>query len=121
MIIDIPGAFHTFLDGTGAVAGDLYSNDPDEERGAQELRAAYLGSTKIKRGKGYALRLDLPSVDAAVVLAEYAETCIHSNFGGDKEWSEINAARTVLERVQQATEGRVAYNGFYVTLDGQKT
>lgn len=116
--VDIPGALDCFLDGTGAIQGQLYSDDPDQERGAQELRVAYRAARHIKRGHGYSVRVELPSIDAAVVLAEYAETCIHSNLGGDDEPSERRAAVAVLERIGKATDGRVTWDGWHVRLDG---
>jgi hypothetical protein len=119
--VDIPGALDCFLGGTGAMQGQLYSNDPDEERGAQELRAAYRGGRHIRRGRGYTLRVELPSIEAAVVLAEYADTCIHSNLGGDDDASERRAAVRTLERIAAATDGRVAWDGWNVLLDGQPT
>jgi hypothetical protein len=118
--LNVPGAFHTFLSGTGAVAGNVYS-DGAIERGARELRAAYLGSREIRRGRGYSLRLELPSVEAVVVLAEYADACLHSNYGGDMDHSEVAAARVVLERVERVTDGRVRHDGWNVTLDGEPT
>ena len=116
----VPGAFETFFSGTGVVAGDPYSSDPEQERGAAELREAWQGRTTFRRGRGYTLGLRLPSIEAAVVLAEYAEACLSAN-SDEPDYSEVAAARKVLERVEQATGGRVAWNGYYVTRDGAKT
>lgn len=118
--VSVPGAFETFFSGTGVVAGNRYSDNPEEERGAAELRAAWNARTVTLRGRGCSLGLVLPSIEAAVVLAEYAATCLHANHGGDPEYSEIGAARKVLERVADATGHRVAYNGFSVTVDGRR-
>jgi hypothetical protein len=114
----IPGAFETYFDGTGVVAGDPYSTDPDQERGAQELRQAWKERTTFKRGRGYLYGVRLSSIDAALVLAEYAGWCISANYGGDVDHTEVRGARTVLERVTAATSGRITYDGFNVRLDG---
>ena len=119
--IDVPGALVTFLDGSGAVQGDPYSQHPDSERGAQELRAAYKAASSVRRGRGYALRLELPSIDAVLVLAEYAATCLSANYGGDLDYSEARAARAVLGRAEHVTGGRVAFDGYWVRLDGEVT
>lgn len=123
--VDIPGAFESFFTGTGAIQqagtpGYSYSDNPDMERGAIELRRAWETSTRLRRGRGHTDRVELSSVEAAIVLAEYAEVCLSSNFGGDREWSEINAARTVLARIEKATDGRVTFDGWNVYLDGER-
>ncbi len=120
MTVDIPGAFDTFFTGTGCYAGQPYTSDPEMERGSRELAAAYRSARHITRGKGYTLRAELPSIEAAVVLAEHAVWCIGRN-ADEPEYSEMSAARKVAERVEQATEGRVVFNGWYITLDGVKT
>lgn len=118
-VVDLPGAFEAYFSGTGVVAGDLYSTDPEQERGAAELRAAWDERESIKRGKGHSDRLTLPSVEAVVVLAEYASTCISSNYGGDLDYSEVAAARKVIARCSAATGGRVGWTGMWVMLDGE--
>jgi len=100
--IVVPGAFHCYLDGTGAVQGDIYSRDPEIERGAQELRDAYRNARRVRRGYGYSLRLDLPSPEAVQVLREYAESCVESILFGDPDAAELRAARAVITRCEQA-------------------
>jgi hypothetical protein len=120
MTIDVPGAFECFFTGSGAYAGDPYSNDPEPEQGARDLVAAWKEAPTIRRGKGHSIRVTLPSVFAALVLAEYAEACLTSNYGGDVEQSEVRAARAVHARIEEATAGRVTYDGWNVRLDGEK-
>jgi hypothetical protein len=118
----VPGAFETFFSGTGVVAGDPYSQDPAMERGAKELREAWQGRTTFKRGRGRVYGLRLTSVEAAVVLAEYAEVCLmlNSQQHGENDHSEKTAARKVLERIGDATGGRVIYDGWNINLDGRR-
>jgi len=119
-IVDMPGAFDGYFSGTGVAQGEGYSMNADLERGGRELEAAYKSSRRIKRGKGYSLRLALPSVEAAQVLAEYAETCITVNLGGGDDHSEIRASHAVLEWIAQATDGRVRWTGYYLEVDGER-
>lgn len=121
-----PGAFDSFLSGTSVIAGEPWSTDPEQQRGADELRQAYREATTFRRGKGYVFGLRLPSIEAACVLAGYAEACIISGTAvGDADErryyaSEVAAARKVLERIEQATGGRVTYDGWGVRLDGER-
>lgn len=117
--VDVPGAFETFFTCTGTYVGQRYSNDPDLELGSQKLRQAWLAAKTIKRGRGHTIRLECLSAEAAVVLAEYAHWCLSAN-SDEPDYSEVAAARTVHQRVETATGGRVKFNGFYVTLDDTK-
>lgn len=71
--VSVPGAFESFFTGTGVYAGQTWSDDPDEERAAQELAAAWRDARHVKRGKGKSIELMHLSLGAALVLAEYAE------------------------------------------------
>jgi len=113
MQIDVPGAFETYFSGTGVMAGQQYTDEPEIERGARELRVAWLAARRITRGRGYSLRLELPSDEAACVLAEYAMWCLGAN-ADEPEYSEMDAARKVLRRVEKATDGRVRWDGWNV-------
>lgn len=117
--IDVPGAFETYFTGSGVYAGETYTDEPEIERGAKELREAWLNGRTIRRGKGHTLRVELPSVEATVVLAEYAMWCLGVNYGGDRDYAEIAAARKTLERIEAATDGRVVYDGWNVRFDGR--
>ena len=114
--ISMPGAFITFWTGTGVVSGDPYSDDPDEERGARELREAWLACRSVKRGRGLSYKLTLPSPDAVLVLLGYAATCIMLNETGSDEpdHSELGAARKVFARCEQALERA----GYRVVMEG---
>jgi len=115
-----PGAFETFFSGTGVVAGEPFSDDPVEQAAAEQVRQAYRESTSFKRGKGYLFGLRLESVEAVAIVASYADWCIHSNYGGEVEHTEVRAARKVLERAEKITGGRVKHDGFSVLLDGKR-
>lgn len=117
--VDVPGAFDSFFGGTGVMAGDPYSRHAEQQRGADELRAAWLAGTYVRRGKGHSIRLTLPSLEAVVVLAEYADACLAAN-SDEPDYSEVRAARAILERVGPATDGRVTYDGWAVRLDGEQ-
>jgi len=117
--IMVPGAFDTFLSGTGVVQGDPWSSDPEQESDAAGMRAAYVSRKVIPRGRGYSMQMALPTIGAVVVLAEYAVACLNANQYGDMDYSEMAAARKLLERCSEATGGRVSYDGWHVRLDGE--
>lgn len=120
--VDLPGAFDSFFGGTGVAAGQGYSTDDDLERGARGLEAAYKTARRIRRGKGYALRLEISTVEGAAVLAAYADACLVTNAGADsysRDHAEVAAARKVIDQVATATGGRVRHDGWNVLLDGQ--
>jgi hypothetical protein len=100
--IDVPGSVTSYLSGSSAVQGQPYSEDPEIERGAQELCTAYGTARRISRGRGFSLRLELPSREAVIVLDEYAEMCIESNLYGDPEPAELRAARQLRVRCAEA-------------------
>lgn len=107
--IDIPGAWHAFFEGTGVIQdkGDLtkvgYAGGP-------AVYKAYSEAEKIKRGKGYSLRLTFPlteAKDALDCLWEYADVCVmvtkenlSDAFGVERFeiLGENTAAKRVMER-----------------------
>jgi hypothetical protein len=119
MTVDVPGAFDTYFSGTGVVAGQPYSDDADTERGAQELRTAWEERRVIRRGRGYTMRLELPSTHAVLVLAEHGEWCLSRN-SDEPDYSEVAAAWKVIDRCA-AADPRIVWDGYSVTLDGRRT
>lgn len=117
--VAVPGAVETFLAGTGALQGQEYTTDARFQRGAVELLEAWQSSKRIRRGRGHVDILYLPSLEAAVVLAELLEACITRN-SDEPDHAELRAARVTLERIEQATHGRVRHDGWNVLLDGER-
>lgn len=106
-VIDMPGAFHAFFDGTGLAQGDRWSDDDEEELDAEALREAWRNRQTIKRGRGYSLRLVVPSAGAVAILRDYAETCVASNRGsGEPNGTEITAANILIARCDAAVGQR---------------
>lgn len=114
--IDIPGAYHCSFEGSGVIQhqGDLAACGYP---GAPAVYKAWTESTRIRRGKGYAIRLTVPMADADAALRcviHLAETCIDSArdamSGLDGRWSrqereerfeylsEINACKRLVAR-----------------------
>lgn len=95
----IPGAFVTWWTGTGVAQGqwEAYSDDPVERSYASELYNAWQNHTSRRRGRGYEYHIKI-SPGCAGVLAVYADMCIEVNLYGDREQSELDAARRVMER-----------------------
>jgi len=100
--VDVPGAFHTFLSGTGGAQG---------EDGETPFFLAYCTARRVARGRGYTLRLTVPASDAREVLGDlivYAEACISANQDQVHEpgaRSELAAAHKVLDRCLTAQRG----------------
>ena len=114
--IDVPGAFDSYFSGTGIGQGQELESESD-----RAFYAAYRGAKTIRSGKGYRLRMAV-DLDGAATLAEYADFCIGANSQtyGENNGSELAAARTLLERIEATTEGRVRYDGWSVLLDGER-
>ena len=108
LTVDMPGAMSTWWSGTGVIAGERYSDSPAEQAGAEEIARAWRERQVIRRGKGHSLRLTVSDPHALGVLADYAETLISINEGGDMDHSEVRAARTLIERI----EAELARNGW---------
>jgi len=110
--IDLPGKFDSWFDQTGLATGADYGT-------AWVLDAAtdaYKAAVRVRRGRGYALRLTVPDEgarDFLLLLREYAGYCIDANredataIGDDQDTvrdrfsalGETQAARRVIERV----------------------
>lgn len=103
--IDMPGAFDSFFS-MGSVGQGLL--DQAGYEGAPGLYAAYDGSRKINRGKGYSLRLTIPAddmlEDVLYCLWHYAVTCAEVNKDNAHEdpeaRTEMYAGRTMAQRVE---------------------
>jgi hypothetical protein len=111
--VDMPGKFDSYFALSSVGQGQV----EDSDRGPVALHEAYERAERIRRGKGYALRLALTRTDAAAALdclRDYAETCIVVN--GDTATDatldkadrfdalgEINAAKALIERIDAIT------------------
>lgn len=120
LTVEFPGAFDCFFSGTSVAQGDPWSHIPEEEAAAVCLRESYKRAKRIKRGKGYSVRLEGLTVDAVSILACYAYYCLDGNYHGDKEYSEMDACRRVMERCNAVCGGRLDATEWYVTLDGER-
>lgn len=91
--IGVPGAFDTFLSGTGGASGD---------DGETPFHLAYRAAVRVTRGRGYTLRLTFPVTEADEVLGNllaYAETFIDTaDLSESGARSELSAALAVAER-----------------------
>lgn len=114
--IDMPGAFDSYFSGTGIGQGQDLEDNAD-----RALYDAYRNATRIRSGKGYRLRMTV-DLDGAASLAEYCDFCIGANSQtyGENINSELQAARKLLERIEDATGGRVRHDGWNVLLDGER-
>lgn len=101
-VINLPGKFTDFLEGTSEISGD---------NGKTPLYVAYKENSRTtKRGRGYTVEITFAFEDAEVVrealitLREQAENCIYFNqdvMDDEQARSEVKAAKLVIERVDE--------------------
>lgn len=103
--IDLPGVFDSDFSGSSVGQGQVERAGYDN---AALLHAAYAAGTKIKRGKGYSLRLRLEGtqeqvVDCLFALYDYADTYAVVAGAGDgsaEDRASGAAARKVRDRAK---------------------
>jgi hypothetical protein len=94
--ITVPGAFDSWLSGTGVAQGQT-DGEPDLEA----FHRAYVNRRVIRRGRGTSVELVL-SRAAAEVMADSAADCISANVDtGADGASEVRAARKVLDELHR--------------------
>lgn len=91
IIVDIPGKFLGYLDGTSMM------QQPDTPLDA-ECRDAICRGTNRRSGRGIRRRVIFDRNEVAGVLADYADICIVAN-SDDGDPAEARAARIVLDRL----------------------
>lgn len=94
--INLPGAFDSWFSGTGVAQGNT-----GEDNSLVLLAEAYRAAVRIKRGRGYSLRLSLPEnaeerEDLLHALRDYADYCLVAN-SDEPNHSEVAAARKVYQ------------------------
>lgn len=96
IVIDIPGKFMSYLDGSSLMQEEPIRLDSLE----RVCRIRIDLGDRIKRGRsGYSIRVWFPDEQSAGILADLADTCIVANFGGEVDRAEVAAARKVLARL----------------------
>lgn len=99
--LQIPGAFDGYFSGSSIGQGIPEQWDPTSA-GARVLSDAYVTARSVRRGRAVSIHLRGLTVDACRVLRQIAEDCLEVNRFGDKDPTEMRAARIVLERAEEA-------------------
>lgn len=103
MIIEIPGKFMDWFEGTGVMAGH-----EDRNSEARELREGITNGTTKRYGKGYAIRVEL-RLAALMLLADRARDFYGMcGPGSDYDRYEKRAAGTMVKRAETAIDAYVS-------------